>query len=109
MTASFGTVREVIAGGVCQEVHWVSGSGPGRKEFDLKENPPAHLAGFVVQSRPRVWKRLHQVGIICVSLLDRKRRRRDQDDVGNSPAQIRTGVDSSLCVWLPTSSGLNAL
>ena len=62
------------------------------KEFDLTENHPAHLAGYLVQSRPRVWKRLHHVGTICVSLPDRKRRRRDQDGVGNVPAQIRTGV-----------------
>ena len=62
------------------------------KEFDQTEKPPAHLAGLVLQSRPRVWKRLNHVGPFCVSVLDRKRRRRDQDDVGNVPAQIRTGV-----------------
>ena len=56
------------------------------------ENPPAHLAGFVVQSRPRVWKRLHPVETIGVSLFDRKRRRRDQADQVNVPAQVRTGV-----------------
>ena len=32
------------------------------------------------------------MGTICVSLPALKRRRRDQDDVGNVPAQIRTGV-----------------
>ena len=58
----------------------------------LNRKTPAHLAGYLVQSRPRVWKRLHHVGTICVSLPDRKRRRRDQDDVGNVPAQNRTGV-----------------
>ena len=43
-----------------EEVHWVSGSGPGRKKFDRK--PPAHLVGRSVnQSRPRVWKRLRHV------------------------------------------------
>ena len=31
-------------------------------------------------------------GPFCVSLPDRKRRRRDQDDVGNVPVLIRTGV-----------------
>ena len=92
VTASVGAVREVIADGVCQEVRWVSGSGPGRKRFDLTEKPLHTSRGFVVQSRPRVWKRLHHAGTIYVSLLDRKRRRRDQDDVGNVPFQIRTGV-----------------
>ena len=92
VTADVGTVRKAIVIGAGQEVHWVSGSGPGRKRIRLNRKPPAHLAGYLVQSRPRVWKRLHHVGTICVSLPDRKRRRRDQDDVGNVPAQIRTGV-----------------
>ena len=59
---------------------------------ELLGKTPPHLLGLVVQSRPRVWKRLHHAVTICVSLPDRKRRRRDQDDVGNVPAQIRTGV-----------------
>ena len=74
------------------EVRWVSGSGPGRKRIRLNRKNPAHLPGFVVQSRPRVWKRLHPVETIGVSLPDRKRRRCDQDDLENVPAQIRTGV-----------------
>ena len=41
-----------VAEGACREVHWVSGSGPGRKRIPTKL--PAHLAGLVVQSRPRV-------------------------------------------------------
>ena len=71
---------------------WVSGSGPGRKRIRLNRKTPAHLAGLIVQSRQRVWKRLNHVGTIYVSIPDRKRRRRDQDDVGNVPAPIRTGV-----------------
>ena len=43
-------------------VHWVSGSGPGRKRIRLNRKTPAHLAVYVVQSRPRVWKRLRHVG-----------------------------------------------
>ena len=92
VTAGFGAVREVIADGVYQEVHWVSGPGPERKRIRLNRKTPAHLAGLVVQSRPRVWKRLHHAGTTCVSLPDRKRRRRDQEDVGSALAQIRTGV-----------------
>ena len=36
------------------EVHWVSGSGPGRKRIRLNRKPAAHLVGFVVQSWPRI-------------------------------------------------------
>ena len=32
-----------------REVHWVSGSGPGRKRIRLNRKPPAHLACFGVQ------------------------------------------------------------
>ena len=92
VTASVGAVREVVADGGCREVLWGSGSGPGRKRIRLNRKNPAHLAGFAVQSRPRVWKRLHHVGFSRVSILDHKRRRRDQDDGVYIPAQVRTGV-----------------
>ena len=92
VTAESGVVPEVIASDVDHGVYWVRGSGPGRKRIRLNRKNPAHLAGLVVQSPPRVWKRLKHLGTICVSRPDRKRRRRDQDDVGNVPAQIRTGV-----------------
>ena len=75
-----------------REVHWVSGSGPGRKRIRLNRKQPAHLVGSVVQSRPRVWKRVRHVRHSGVSLPDHKRRRRDQDDGEYVPAQVRTGV-----------------
>ena len=78
-------VREVDTDGVGQEVHRVSGSGPGRKT-------PAHLAEFMIHSRPRVWKRLRHVGFSSVSVPDHKRRRSDQATGGSNPAQVRTGV-----------------
>ena len=62
------------------EVQWVSGSGTGRKRIRLKRKNPAHLAGSVIQSRPRVWERLRHVGCSFVSIPDRKRRRYDQHD-----------------------------
>ena len=62
VAAHVGAVREAIVDGAGQEVHWVSGSGPGRKLIRLNRKPPAHLAGLVVQSRPRVWKRLRSRG-----------------------------------------------
>ena len=43
-------------------VYWVGGSFPGRKRIRLNRKTPAHLAGFMVPSRPRVWKRLRHVG-----------------------------------------------
>ena len=56
-----------------------------------KKNP-AHLAGLVIQSRSRVWKRLRHVGPSRVSIPDHKRRRSDQDDGRYNPDQVRTGV-----------------
>ena len=43
---------------VGRDVHWVSGSGSGRKRIRLKRKNPAHLAGYMIHSRPRVCKRL---------------------------------------------------
>ena len=62
------------------------------KEFDLTEKLLHTSRGFVVQSRPRVWKRLRHVGFSNVSILDLKRRRGDQDNEGSNPAQVSTGV-----------------
>ena len=61
--------------GACQEVHWVSGSGPGRKRVRLNRKTPAHLAGLGVQSWPRVWKRLRPVDLFGDSFPEHKRRR----------------------------------
>ena len=90
--ASIGAVREVDVDGVGQEVHWVSGSGPGRKRIRLNRTTPAHFAGFMIHFRPRVWKRLRHVGFSSVSIPDHKRRRSDQANGGSNPAQVRTGV-----------------
>ena len=80
------------AEGASQEVHWVSGSGLGRKRIRLNRKKPAQLVGSVIQSRPRVWKRLRHVGQSVVSYADCKRRRYDQHDDGYVPVQSRTGV-----------------
>ena len=107
VTADLGVADDDGVEGVGSEVCWVSGSGPGRKRIRLHRKPPAHLVGLTVRSRPRVWKRLDHVGDICVSIPDRKRRRRDQDDVGNVPAQIRTGVGKFPGLCRPASPGLH--
>ena len=74
-------VQEVVAGRFSGFVVLVRDG----KEFDLTAKPPAHLAGFAVQSRPRVWKRLHPVEFSGdFSLITRG---------GYIPAQARTGVD----------------
>ena len=92
MLLKIGAVREDFVDGAAQEVLWVSGSGPGWKRIRLHRKTPAHLAGCMVHSRPRVWKRLRHVGHSSVSIPDHKRRRGDQDDGEYDPAQDRTGV-----------------
>ena len=92
VTAHVGAVQVAIVEGDGHEVLWVSGSGPGRKRIRLNRKTPAHLAGFMVQSRPLVWKRLRHVGHSSVSIPYHKGRRGDQDDGGYNPAQVRTGV-----------------
>ena len=92
VTAAADIGREAVADGAFQAVHWVSGSGPQRKRIRLNRKTPTHLAGIMVLSRPRVWKRLRHVGLVSVSIPDHKRRRGDQDDGGHIPARVRTGV-----------------
>ena len=92
VTAAADIGREAVADGALQAVLWVGGSGPRRKRIRLNRKTPAHLAEFMVQSRPRVWKRLRRVGLSSISVPDHKRRRGDQDVGGYDPAQIRTGV-----------------
>ena len=74
------------------EVHLVGGSGPGRKRIRLNRKPPAHFAGLVLQSRPRVGKRLRHVGLSVYSSADCRRRRYDQGDDGYLLIQNRAGV-----------------
>ena len=76
----------------CSGVHWVGGSGPGRKRIRLNRKTSAHLAGFVTHYRPRVWKRLCHVDFSGLSMPDSKRRRCDQAYEEPTPAQDKTGV-----------------
>ena len=80
VTVDDGAGGEVLAGGAAHEVFWVGGSDLGRKRIRLNRKTPAHLVISMVQSRPRVWKRLRHVGLSSVSIPDHKRRRGDQDD-----------------------------
>ena len=76
-----------------EEVSWVSGSGPCRKRTRLNRKPPAQLADVsIVQSRPRVWKRLRHVGHSVGVLADVKRRRLEQQDEVYVPVQHTTVV-----------------
>ena len=70
----------------------VSGSGPARKRFRLNRKTLAQLAGFMVQSRPRVWKRLRHVGLSGSSLPDHTRRRCDHADGGSVHEHDRVEV-----------------
>ena len=67
-------------------------SGSGRKRFRLNRKTPAHLVKVMVQSRPRVWKRLHHVGISGSSPPDHTRRRCDHAYGGSVQEHDRTGV-----------------
>ena len=84
ITAVFGVVEEAFVGCAVHEVSWVSGSGPGRKRIRLNRKTPAHLVVSMVQSRPRVWKRLRHVVHSSFSFPDPK-------DGGYNPAQIGIG------------------
>ena len=79
---------EVLALGV----HLVSRSGPVRKSFRLNRKTPAQLVVISAHSRPRVWKRLRQVGFSGLSMLDHARRRCDHADGGSVHDHDRVGV-----------------
>ena len=84
------------AGGCGDEVfgvHPVSGSRPVRKRFRLDRKTPAHLAGLLIHSRPRVWKRLRQDGFSGISMPDHTRRRCDHAFGCTAPAHDRIGVE----------------
>ena len=70
----------------------VSRSRPLRKRFRLNRKTPAHLVGILAHSRPRVWKRLRQVGFSGLSMPDHSRRRCDHADGGSVHEQDRVGV-----------------
>ena len=84
--------RRAAVDEVGQGVLWISGSGSGRKRIRLNRKTPAHLVGYMFQSRPRVWKRLRHVGSHRVSDSDHKRRRCEQNHDGFIPSHERTGV-----------------
>ena len=92
VTACSGVVPEVLARGEGHGVPWVHGSGPGRKRFRLNRKTPAHLVVPMVQSRPRIWKRLRHVGFSGISMPDHTRRRCDHAYGGTVPAHDRIGV-----------------
>ena len=92
VTADLGVADGKRVEDASREVHSFRGSGPGRKRIRPNRKPPAHLAGFGVQSRPRVWKRLRHVGLSVDSSADYRRRRYEQRDDGNHPVQSRTDV-----------------
>ena len=92
VTAGLGSVGGGGAEVGSEGVHWAGGSGPERKRIRLGSKHPAHLAGSVVQSRSRVWKRLRHVERSVVSSAACKRRRCDQHHDGYVPVPGRTGV-----------------
>ena len=78
--------------GAALRVPLVSKSGPDQKRFRLNRKTPAHLVGMSVHSRPRVWKRLRQVGFSGVSMPDHARRRCDHAIWDSAHDHDRVGV-----------------
>ena len=76
----------------CRRVDCVGGSGLVRKRIRLNRKKTCTPAGFGVQCRPRLWKRLCPVEISFSIVPDPKRRCIDQDHVDLVLAQIRTAV-----------------
>ena len=70
----------------------VSESRPVRKRFRLNRKTPAHLAGVLIHSHPRVWKRLRHGSLSGFSMPDHTRRRCDHAFGGTTPAHDRIGV-----------------
>ena len=69
---AFGHVTGMVAGGdfvdcAADEVSWVSSSGLGMKRIRLNRKTPAHLVVSMVQSRPRIWKRLRHVFLSLIT------------------------------------------
>ena len=64
VTANVADGQRVVPAAGRRVVFGVRNSGLRRKRIRLNRKPPAHLAGFAVQSRPRVWKRLQPVLVI---------------------------------------------
>ena len=70
----------------------VSRSGPVQKRCRLNRKTPAHLVGISAHSRPRVWKRLRQVGFSGLPMPDHARRRCDHADGSSVHEHDRVGV-----------------
>ena len=69
-----------------------SRSRPLRKRFRLNRKTPAHLVEVLAHSRPRVWKRLRQVGFSDLSMPDHSRRLCDHAVEGSVQEHDRVGV-----------------
>ena len=83
-------------------VHRVSWSGPDKKRFRLNRKTPAHLAGLLTHSQPRVWKRQRHVGFSRISMPDHTRRRCDHA-YGVQLLKTGLGWGNSLGLCRPTS------
>ena len=70
LVAAYSDAGHMVADNeVGRDAFWVSGSGPGRKRIRLIRKTPAHLAAYVIHSRPKVWKRLSHVDLSSVLVL----------------------------------------
>ena len=99
-------VREAIVDGAGQDLVVF---GPGRKRIRLNRKTPAHLAGFRVQSRPRVWKRLRFVGILVFPFLITRGGVVIRIMVDTILLRSGLGLGNILGLCRPTSPGLHVL
>ena len=80
--------------GFSDGVDWISGPGGGVIRVRRNRKTPAHLVTciLVIQSRPRVWKRLRVQDHFCGDHADAKARPLHQDDEAYVLVQNRIGV-----------------
>ena len=80
-----------MAEGAGREVHWVCGSGPGRKRIRLNRKTPCKPRRFSDSISFTCVEETASCRFFSDSIPDRKRRRDDQDDGRHVPARCRTG------------------
>ena len=105
VAANLADRRDVVPAAAPRVVFGVRNSGLRRKRIRLSRKPPAHLAGFGIQSRPRVWKRLRPLDLFGDSVPAHKRRIMS----GSFLLRLGLGWVNSLGLCLPTSPGLHVL
>ena len=77
VTADLGVAGSGEAEVACREVHWVSGSGPGRKRIRLNRQTPCTPRGLCCSISATSVEEITSCRLSVVSFADCKRRRYD--------------------------------